>query len=75
MVFLAHVCTGCKFMCASHETTRRVDVYMQFILFMMILSTGPTGVFVNMYLRSISKIDDYKMVSFSSVLGGWFIVG
>lgn len=24
---------------------------------------GPTRVFVNMYLRSISKIDDYKMVS------------
>lgn len=24
---------------------------------------GPTRVFVNMFLRSISKIDDYKMVS------------
>lgn len=30
---------------------------------MMETHTGPTQVSVNLYLRSISKIDDYEMVS------------
>lgn len=32
------------------------------------LADGPTMVKVNFFLRSISKIDDYKMVSFGPML-------
>lgn len=46
-------------------------ILMTFILFSnlsylfcsTILGDGPTVVFINFFLRSISKIDDYKMVS------------